>query len=74
MRALLKLLSAIQGKFLLSSYRNKTLAETSKQHGWYTEEIKMMCSMTNRYTSKRDKIEVLTANYPITAVEKKEPT
>jgi hypothetical protein len=31
---------------------------------WYTIEIKMVLSMTNRYEVK-DKIEVLTANYPI---------
>jgi hypothetical protein len=32
-------------------------------------EIRMPCSMTHGYKTQRDKIEVLTANYPI-AVDK----
>ena len=64
---LLSALEGIKGKFLLSSYRNKALAEVSKQNGWHSFEIKMACSMTNNSKSeeKRSKIEVLTANYTI---------
>jgi DNA adenine methylase len=62
---LIETLSAIKGKFLLSSYRNKALTEATKRNGWYMLEFKMPCSMTNRYELK-DKIEVMTANYPIT--------
>jgi hypothetical protein len=30
----------------------------------------MYCAMTNRYESRRGKVEVLTANYPIKAADK----
>ena len=62
---LLETLESLKGKFLLSSYRNKALTAAAKRNGWYTLEFKMFCSMTNRYELK-DKIEVMTANYPIT--------
>lgn len=65
---LLGALENLKGKFLLSSYRNKNLAETSKRNGWRTIEFKMVSSMTRRFECKT-KIEVLTANYPI-AVDK----
>jgi DNA adenine methylase len=61
---LLETLETLKGKFLLSSYRNKNLAEASKRNGWHTIELKMVMSMTNRYEIK-NKIEVMTANYPI---------
>jgi DNA adenine methylase len=63
---LLRLLETIKGKFLLSSYRNKSLSEFTTRNGWHTVGIKMASSMTNRAMRPRDKIEVLTANYPIT--------
>ena len=63
--ALLALLESIKGKFLLSSYRNVALKECVKRNGWYSLEIDMACSMTNRAQSPRHKVEVLTANYPI---------
>lgn len=62
---LLSLLEAIQGKFLLSSFKNKNLTESIKRNGWHSTALKMVCSMTNRANQPRDKIEVLTANYPI---------
>jgi DNA adenine methylase len=62
---LLETLQNLKGKFLLSSYRNKALTEYAERNGWYMVELKMMSSMTNRFEIK-DKIEVLTANYPIT--------
>jgi DNA adenine methylase len=65
---LLETLETLKGKFLLSSYRNKALTVVAKRNGWHTIEIKMVSSMTNRY-EKKDKVEVLTANYPI-AVDK----
>jgi DNA adenine methylase len=67
---LLSLLESIKGKFLLSSFRNKALTEAIKRKGWYSFEIKMYCSMTNRSESPRSKVEVLTANYPIKAPDK----
>jgi hypothetical protein len=49
----------------LSSFHNKSLAAISKRNGWYTLELKMASSMTHGFKTKREKIEVLTANYPI---------
>jgi DNA adenine methylase len=63
--ALLTLLSGIRGKFLLSSFRNKGLEAFVKREGWDMIEIRMSSSMTHGYKTQRDKIEVLTANYPI---------
>jgi DNA adenine methylase len=63
--ALLRLLEGLRGKFLLSSFRNKSLSEYAKRNGWETLEIKMACPMTNNLKSPREKVEVLTANYPI---------
>ncbi len=64
--ALLRLLENAQGKFLLSSFRNANLAEFSQRNGWFTEEIRLSSSMTHgQGRTVRDKIEVLTANYPI---------
>jgi DNA adenine methylase len=63
--ALLGLLEGIQGKFLLSSYLNKALAEFIRRNGWYTVEFGMTQSMSHRYPSKHGKVEVLTANYPV---------
>ena len=62
---LLSVLETIKGKFLLSSYRNKSLEGFIERNGWHSIELRMKLSMTNRY-EYRDKIEVLTANYPIT--------
>jgi DNA adenine methylase len=66
---LLTLLSSLKGKFLLSSFRNKGLEAFVKREGWHMIEIRMSSSMTHGYKTQRDKIEVLTANYPI-AVDK----
>jgi DNA adenine methylase len=65
---LLESLGSLKGKFLLSSYRNKGLAEASKRNGWCSIELNMVMSMTKCYEIK-NKIEVMTASYPI-AVDK----
>jgi DNA adenine methylase len=62
---LLKLLETIKGKFLLSSFKNTSLNEFTKRNGWHSAALKMMSSMTNHSVQPRDKVEVLTANYPI---------
>jgi len=62
---LLQCLEEIKGNFLLSSYRNKSLTEAVTRNGWHTFEVKMNCAMTNRYGKGKSKVEVLTANYPI---------
>jgi DNA adenine methylase len=63
--ALLSILTQIKGRFLLSSYRNSALAEISTKRGWSTQEFKMASPMTNDKKTVK-KIEVLTANYPLT--------
>ncbi|MDR2516228.1 MAG: DNA adenine methylase [Spirochaetaceae bacterium] len=64
--ALLGLLETIQGKFLLSSFRNAGLAEFTRRNGWHTVEVRLSSSMTHGHGGTiRDKVEVLTANYPI---------
>ncbi|MDR0374617.1 MAG: DNA adenine methylase [Treponema sp.] len=61
---LLDALASIQGKFLLSSYRNKALTAFVEKQGWDSVEIRMSLNMSNNHTP-RAKIEVLAANYPI---------
>ena len=60
--ALLGLLEGIQGKFLLSSFRNTALTRFIKRHKWPSQEIEMTCSLSR---NKSNKVEVLTANYPL---------
>jgi DNA adenine methylase len=62
---LLGVLEGLQGKFLLSSFRNEALAGFARRNGWYSQELKRTSSMTHGYKTQRKKIEVLTANYPI---------
>lgn len=63
---LLKLLSRVKGKFLMSSYPSDILTEYTKQNGWYTKNIEQKVSVANG-TGKpgKKKIEVLTANYDL---------
>jgi DNA adenine methylase len=66
--ALLGLLEAIQGKFLLSFFHNTSLAEFARKNDWYTVEFRLSSAMTHGGgRNVRDKVEVLTANYPINA-------
>jgi len=62
-KALLKQLSEIEGKFLLSSYPSDLLAEFSAENGWCTKTITQRVSVNKG--SGKVKIEVLTANYEI---------
>jgi DNA adenine methylase len=64
--ALLNTLAGIKGKFLLSSYPNKNLAEFVKQNAWYQFEVSMSNAMATSHTGHFIlKTEVLTANYLI---------
>jgi len=64
--ALLKRLEGVQGKFLLSSFRNSSLEEFTRRNGWQTTEIKLSSPMTHgQGRSPKNKVEVLTANYGI---------
>jgi DNA adenine methylase len=69
--ALLGVLETLQGKFLLSSFRNAALGEFTRRNGWDTVEIRLTCAMTKGGGRNiRDKVEVLTANYPISTDRK----
>jgi DNA adenine methylase len=62
---LLGLLENINGKFLLSSFRNDALTDAIRRKGWHSLEFSMACSMTHGAKTPRKKIEVLPANYPV---------
>jgi len=62
---LLEILAVIKGTFLLSFFRNKGLTEAVKQYGWHQVELGMTKSMSSQLGRTVQKIEVLTANYPI---------
>jgi len=65
---LLKTLTQVKGKFLLSSYPSDLLDLYTKEFGWYTKEFKKPLTAKKGVLGvKRDsyKTEVLTANYPI---------
>ncbi len=61
--SLLKSLSSIKGKFLLSSYPSAILRKYIRKNHWHTKEIEMSVDMTAKYQSNKRKTEVLTANY-----------
>lgn len=64
---LLKLLSELKGKFLLSSYPSPILKEFTAKYGWHTATIEQTVSVANNHGKPgKKKYEVLTANYPIT--------
>ena len=67
--ALLEQLSKIEGKFLLSSFRNKQLTVEAKENNWHQIELKMAKPMSAQTGKTVEKIEVLTANYPIGVID-----
>lgn len=65
---LLKALSEIKGKFLLSSYPSEILDKYNKKHKWQTKEIdKQLCLSAYKIVKKKRKIEVLTGDYSFPA-------
>lgn len=62
---LLQTLSAVKGKFLLSSYPSPILMKYAKEHGWYQWSLETGVSVAAKSGYMKRKIEVLTANYPI---------
>lgn len=62
--ALLRLLSGIKGKFLLSSYPSDLLLKYAKKNGWHMRSVEQAISVNKGYSGKK-KVEVMTANYPI---------
>lgn len=63
---LLKTLSKIKGKFLLSSFPSEVLTRYTIEHGWHTKSIKKAVAVSGNI--QKTKMEVLTANYPIDVV------
>lgn len=63
--ALLRTLSAIKGKFLLSSYPTPQLDCFIKFNGWSTLQKEMYVTVNAKSGNLKKKVEVLTANYPI---------
>ena len=65
--ALLGTLDNLKGKFMLSSYRNKSLAEHGKKNGWHTVELRRANAMTSKKPGvrRKEKTKCLTANYHI---------
>lgn len=63
----LNALSEMEGKFLLSTYPSDILNEYVKNNGWYTKKHEKILSASNgnMITTRKKKIEVLTANYSI---------
>ncbi len=66
---LLKLLSKIKGKFLLSSYPSPILKQYTKENSWETKtlDFKVSVGIKNGKPGK-PKTEVLTANYPLNGI------
>lgn len=62
---LLETLSAIKGKFLLSSYPSKVLKLFKDRLNWFQIEIEQTVSVANNTDKRKKKIEVLTANYDL---------
>ncbi len=63
---LLKALSEIKGKFLLSSYPSDVLTQYTQAHGWRTVEYSYkVVAGKNDSKRERKKVEVLTFNYEL---------
>jgi DNA adenine methylase len=62
---LLHTLSAIKGKFLLSSYPSPTLQKAVKANGWHQWSLESGVSVNAKSGYLKRKVEVLTANYEI---------
>lgn len=65
---LLKALSQLEGKFLLSSYRSDVLQAYIDAHGWHTDEVQQTVSVAREKSSMKKKVEVMTWNYQLTGV------
>lgn len=66
---LLKTLSKVKGKFLLSSYPSEILTEFTNVNSWHTLQFKQNLSAGGlKRKEPKKKIEVLTANYDINSL------
>jgi DNA adenine methylase len=68
--ALLRLLSGIKGKFLLSSYPTEILDRFIKEHSWDSIRKELFVTVNAKGGNQKRKTEVLTANYPINTLIK----
>ena len=65
-RNLLETLSKLKGKFLLSSYPSDLLSIYANKHGWHQKAIvQRVCANGTKTRKNREKVELLTANYPL---------
>lgn len=62
---LLKLLSNLEGRFLLSSYPSEILIKYAEQNGWQQRSINQTVSVSRNKSNLKKKQEVLTANYAL---------
>lgn len=63
---LLKTLSEVKGKFLMSSYPSDILSKYTDSCGWHTMKLEQSVSVANNSGKpQKKKIEVLTANYDL---------
>ena len=66
---LLKVLSKLEGKFLLSSYPSPILTQYLKDFSWDSKSLDFTVSVANNHgKTGKPKTEVLTANYPLNNV------
>ena len=65
MEMLLKTLSKIEGKFIVSSYPSDLLAEFAKAQGWHQKQWIKNVSVNKGSGGGKKKIEVVTANFPL---------
>lgn len=63
--ALLKTLSAIRGRFLLSSYNSDILAQYVAENGWSQRRKEMTVSVNAKGKTRKPKTEVFTANFAL---------
>jgi DNA adenine methylase len=62
---LLATLSAIKGRFILSSYPSGILEDHINQHGWHSKSFEGLVSVNAKSGNQKRKVECLTANYDI---------
>lgn len=64
---LLKTLSEIKGKFILSSYPSDLLKTYTKANGWHQWDVEQNVSVNAKSGYQKRKIEVMTANFELKA-------
>lgn len=64
--SLLNTLAGMKGKFLLSSYHSEPLDRFVKQYGWSQWDVEQNVTVNAKSGYRKKKVEVLTANYPLT--------